>query len=117
MKVKLDENVPQDAVEYLRLAGLDVTSVLEQGLAGADDPRIYGVCQEEDRVLITLDVGFADLLTYPPRQSAGVVVLRLKRQGRDAVMGALRAIVEHLRHGDVRCRLWIVDEHRIRVRQ
>ena len=43
MKVKLDENLPQDLKRLLLSLGYDVTDVVEEGLAGATDlPRSYG---------------------------------------------------------------------------
>jgi predicted nuclease of predicted toxin-antitoxin system len=43
-----------------------IISVVEQGLQGCDDKRLYGICQDEDRCLITLDLDFADITRFNP---------------------------------------------------
>ena len=53
MRAKLDENVPIEATELLRAAGWSCDTVHDEGLAGADDPKIGAVWQEEGRVLFT----------------------------------------------------------------
>jgi predicted nuclease of predicted toxin-antitoxin system len=76
MRAKLDGNVPVEAAGLLRAAGWDCETIYDEGLAGADDPKVAAVCQAEVRVLFTLDLDFADIRTYPPGDYAGIVVLR-----------------------------------------
>jgi predicted nuclease of predicted toxin-antitoxin system len=97
-------------------AGHDATSVGRQGLGGADDARIYQVCQTERRALITLDVDFANVQTYEPKSSAGVVVLRLAQQDRQRVLDAVAGILPILEREPLRRRLWIVEGKRVRIR-
>ena len=82
MRLKVDENLPRAACDLLRRAGHDAIGVGEQGLSGAADARIYRVCQDEQRALITLDVDFVNLQAYDPKSSFGVIVLRLARRER-----------------------------------
>lgn len=116
MKFKIDENLPKEMGVFFRDVGLDALSVGEQQGSGTDDQEIYAVCQRERRVLITLDVGFANIQNYPPGQSAGVIVLRLTEQSRSAVLSVIRPLISLLEQEPIEGRLWIVDERRIRVR-
>ena len=88
MRFKVDENLPDEVCQLLSRAGHDATSVSQQGLGGAADARLYRLCQDERRVLITLDVDFANVQAYDPKSSAGVIVLRLARQDRQRVFDA-----------------------------
>ena len=74
MKFKIDENLPVEIAALLRDAGYEATSIVDQGLGGSADPDIAAVCRHEDRVLVTLDMDFADIRTY---QHSGLIVLRL----------------------------------------
>lgn len=116
MKLKTDENLPEDAAAALRAEGHDVATVRDQGLGGADDGRVRAVCMSEGRALVTLDTDFASILRYPPRGGPGVVVLRLPRQDRATVLDAIRRVAPVLREEDLHEKLWIVDTNRIRVR-
>jgi predicted nuclease of predicted toxin-antitoxin system len=53
-------------------------TVTEQRLSGAQDERIYKVCQEEGRVLITLDHDFGQTIRFSPETTAGIVVIECK---------------------------------------
>ena len=72
MKFKLDENLPVELAESLGKAGLDAVTVVAQDLGGHPDPDIMPVCRIEGRALITLDVGFADIRSYPPESCPGI---------------------------------------------
>src|ERR1035438_145478 len=78
MKFKVDENLPIEVAVALREAGHDAMSVVDQGLGGRADASVAEVCRREGRSLVTLDVDFANVQAYPPRDYAGLLVLRLQ---------------------------------------
>lgn len=114
---KVDENLPLAAVELLREAGHDAVSVLDQQLGGRRDPTIADVCQKESRALLSLDLDFADIRTYPPSEFPGLVVLRLRNQSLREILKAAASLAAALRDNDPRHQLWIVEEERIRIRE
>ena len=65
LRFKLDENLPRRVESTLRDLGHDVQTTLSEGLAGAPDPDLLAACAAEDRVLVTLDLDFADIRAYP----------------------------------------------------
>jgi predicted nuclease of predicted toxin-antitoxin system len=116
VKFKIDENLPGEVAELLRSAGHDARTVPEEGISGAPDPSVYAVCQREGRVLVTLDLDFANAQVYPPAQSPGIVVLRLGRQDRPHVLRILEEALPTLAQEPLKKRLWILEEDRIRMR-
>ena len=116
MRFKTDENLPEEFAEVFRLAGWDAVSVVQQQLDGNADPKIARVCIAEARVLVTLDVGFADIRSYPPRDYAGIIVLRAQQQDKQSVLAIANRVVMALREHPIDRELWIVDERRIRIR-
>ena len=117
MTFKIDENLPQDAAELLRSHGFDAETVQQESLAGADDATIADAIQREHRVLITLDLDFSDIRTYPPEHYAGIIVLRPKAQDKIAIMALLRRLLKALENDKPDQALWIVEPDRIRYRQ
>ena len=113
--VKLDENMPDAAAEILRSAGHDVALARDDGLAGQDDDRLGGVAASEGRVLVTLDLDFADIRRHPPAATPGLVVLRLHRQTLGLMRRAAIALGDLLTSEPVAGKLWVVDEARVRV--
>jgi predicted nuclease of predicted toxin-antitoxin system len=116
VKFKFDENLPSDLGALLRADGHDAHSVLDENLRGAADPSIAKVCQDEQRILITLDLDFADITSYRPKDYQGIIVLRLVRQDRDTVLAMIPRILALLQTEPIAQRLWIVDETRTRIR-
>lgn len=93
MLCKLDENLPVEAADLLKTGGHECHTVFDEQLGGADDTSLYERCRREERVLLTLDLDFADIRTYPPAESAGIVVLRPEEPDRDRVLQLVRQIL------------------------
>jgi predicted nuclease of predicted toxin-antitoxin system len=109
VKIKLDENIGTRGSKLLAKEGHDVSTVRMQGLSGSPDEKIFEICASEDRVLVTLDRDFGEVLRFPPDQSAGIVILELgprasPRRLLDPLADFLSVAEEH----DVRGSLWIV---------
>ena len=66
MRFKLDENVDVRAEATLSAAGHNVATVVGQDLGGALDPVVAEAVRAEERILVILDRGFADLRAYRP---------------------------------------------------
>lgn len=116
MKFKTDENLPEEVAELLRGANHDVSTILEQSMGGEPDPDVALVCRREQRALVTFDLGFADIRTYPPDEYHGLIVLRLKRQDKAHVIDVFEQLLPMLETEPLYKRLWIVEEERIRIR-
>jgi len=116
MKFKIDENLPDELAHLLTDLGWDCRTVVEQRLGGADDPTVSRVCDEEERILVTFDRGFANIKNYPPAHHAGIIVFRLKRQDKPHVLAVSSRLIRALRERPLRGELWIVHEDRIRIR-
>ena len=113
---KVDENLPDAVAAVFRDAGYAASTVASQGLAGVEDTRLGEVVRREGRVLVTLDVDFGDIRAYPPAESPGIIVLKLTRQDTPHVLAVMRQVLRLLAREPVIRRLWIVEEHAIRIR-
>lgn len=116
MKFKLDENIPELVRVSLTARGLDTHGVHDEGLAGAADARLLQACIAEDRILITLDLDFADIRAYPPGSHPGIWVLRPPAQTFSAIEGLALAGLRLAAVERVRGQLWIIDDRRVRIR-
>lgn len=117
MRIKVDENLPAQVIDVFCAGGHDTVSVFDQDLQGGSDESLASVCRTEGRVLVSLDLDFADIRTYPPSDYAGLVVLRLARQDLDYVVGVVRRLASVLSTQSPEKKLWIVEENRIRERE
>jgi predicted nuclease of predicted toxin-antitoxin system len=117
VKFKLDENLSPSLATMFVTAGHDAHSVVQQALGGQPDHRVIGFCTREQRALVTLDLDFSNILSYPPPAFAGIVVLRLSDQAHGTVESALRSMLELLPREPLAGRLWIVEDQSIRIRE
>jgi predicted nuclease of predicted toxin-antitoxin system len=117
MRFKVDENLPIEVAGVLTAAGHDAATVHDEGIGGATDPHLAAVSRREERALVTLDLGFADIRSYPPEEYPGLIVLRLPRQDKLLVLQTCARLVATLVRGQLAGCLWIVEPDRIRIRR
>jgi predicted nuclease of predicted toxin-antitoxin system len=118
VKFKLDENLGASAIRAFEDAGHDTSSIHRQQLDGADDSRVFDVCREEGRILVTLDLDFANPMTFDPRTTTGVAVLRLSRSPSPSeLLSAIASLMQALGEHSIDGALWVVRPDRVRVWQ
>ena len=57
--------------------GLDVHTVLDEGLGGRPDIDVWTAAQQERRFLITQDLDFSDVRRFAPGTHEGLLVVRV----------------------------------------
>ena len=117
MKFKVDENLPTEYASILREAGFGADTVSDEKLSGAGDSALSERCRAEDRVLMTLDLDFANVQAYPPKSHPGIVVFRSKSQDKLTLVALLKRLVPALLQLSPKHQLWIVEPDRIRYRE
>jgi len=115
MRFKVDESLHVEIAGLLRGRGYDALTVFDQGARGRSDRDIADLSRTEGRVLISLDLDFSNILVFPPEKYPGLIVLRLRKKSRLAVRRVVTRVIEHLDKEPLTGRLWVVDEHRIRI--
>lgn len=116
MRLKLDENIGRRGLALLKSEGHDVMTVREQGLGGTSDERLFEVCRDEERALVTLDRDFGQVMRFPPENSAGIVVLdQGPRATPGAVLDRLQDFSALLESRALTGELWIVELGRVRI--
>jgi len=96
MKVKLDENLGQSHAKLVRDAGHVAQRVTEQGLSGAKDPVLWQHVCDTGRFFVTLDLDFSDVRQFVPGTHPGVLLIRPRGKGREAVARVIRRVLaEH----------------------
>jgi predicted nuclease of predicted toxin-antitoxin system len=85
MKLKLDENLSRHLKPTLLTLQHDVATVAEEGLLSQPDPVVGAAAKSEERMLLTLDLEFADMRKYMPGNHPGVMLFRPRSFGPLAV--------------------------------
>ena len=117
MKIKLDENLSHHLKSSLVQRGHDVSTAGEEGLLGKLDTEVGAAAKAEERMILTLDLDFADLRKFPPGTHPGVILFRPRSMGPLAVN---RFVLRFIQEVDLvrlsKC-LAVVEPGRVRVRR
>ena len=115
MRFKLDENLDVRLAAAMRELGLDGDTVLSEALSGVADEGSFEACNKAGRVLITLDLDFANPFRFPPASGSGIIVLRPQSTSLAHVKSLLFGALARLKEESIEGRLWIVETGRVRV--
>ena len=77
MKFLADEGVDKPIVIALREAGFDINYILETH-QGADDELILQMANSQERILLTQDKDFGELVFRLKQSHTGIVLIRLE---------------------------------------
>ena len=114
MRFVADENFPRPALVALRNAGWKIFSVAEE-CPGSSDEEVAGLCSEGERILLTFDKDFGELI-FRRGMSAGigVVLFRLIPESPEEAADVALALVKS--QPDLNGTFCVVTRDRIRVR-
>lgn len=114
MRLCANENIPGDCVAALRQSGHDVLWIREAA-RGSPDDTVLAIAQSQERLLITFDKDFGELVyRRGAAASGGVVLFRLHKPSPDFVAKRVTQILES--RSDWTGCFSVVDEHSIRMR-
>ena len=115
-----DQCVPAEITETLRRNGYD-TLVLRDVLSPrSPDPLVIAKAHDLDRILVSLNGDFSDIVTYPPSRYRGILAVQLHNHPEiiPQLMTRLVAFLHaHPDPAEYVGKLFVVEVHRIRIRQ
>lgn len=116
MKLLLDENVAFSTTTLCRDLGYNIKHVKEDALEGRDDKTLLALAVAENRVLLSFDKDFGNLLSFPLSSHFGVIVIEMRDQRPQAVNRRLSQVLPILDETDLTGKLIILRDGDIRVR-
>jgi hypothetical protein len=115
MKIKLDHNLSPHLAPLLEELGHDVQTARDERLEKASDSLLLYETTIEGRILFTLDLGFADVGTYPRDTHSGIVVFEQRRgESIEKVEGRLIAFARSRSPKKFEGRTVVVEKTRLR---
>ena len=115
MRFLIDQDVYAVTANFLIDAGHDLILVSEINLAQASDEEILIVAQSENRILITRDRDYGNLV-FVRRLGTGVIYLRVLPKTVNAVHNQLAGVIQTYSEGELKRAFVVVepDGHRFR---
>ncbi len=118
LRFVIDEDQPRSLGYLLKEQGHEVRDIRDHGLRGADDRRIFHFAQQNESTLISGDFGFSNVLHYPPKDHAGVVLIHFPTEmTTDKVNQEVMKQLKGFFHEDnLKGRLIILEPGKVRIR-
>ncbi len=116
MKLKLDENLSRHLKPVLISLGHDVSTAADENLLSKPDTEIAAKASKEGRLLLTLDVEFADLRKHPPGSHPGIILFRPPAFGPITVNKFVSDFIRSTDLNSFSACVAIVDSTHVRVR-
>jgi len=117
MKLKLDEHLSRHLKPVLISLGYDVLTAADENLLSRPDVEVAASAPREGRILLSLDIEFADLRKYPPGSHPGIVLFRPASLGPLSVNGFVERFVRSTDLSALSGCVAVVEPQGIRVRQ
>ena len=115
MRFLLDENIDLRPADFLIQLGHDATAIARDYPASLEDVDVLAIAVREQRILITNDQDFGELVVREGRSHAGVILFRVRpatfAHQRDRLLQVLAEHADDLGH------LLVVERSRVRVRR
>jgi len=114
----IDEDLSRSMARELNAAGYFAEDVRDVGLRGHSDDEVYQYAQANGAILVTADLGFANILQFPVGTNKGIILLRIPNEiSINIVNLKLLNALAVLNEKDIVGNLIIVDMNKIRVRK
>jgi len=117
-KFLVDEDMPRSTARILRDGGYEALDVRDCGLRGKSDNEVFAFAQQSGAVLITGDMGFANIMHFPVGSHEGIVVAHYPNEMSPAEINKqIIASLSNLIESDVKGNLIVLDPGRMRIRR
>ncbi len=112
-----DECVSDKTIKFLQSLGYKVESVWDLNLRGAPNGTLLNRAIKDNKVFITEDLDFCNIILYPPHLHHGVIVLKISPETEDAVRTILKDLLLKLNPAEYDKTLIVVDHNKYRIRK
>jgi predicted nuclease of predicted toxin-antitoxin system len=117
MKFLADMGISPRSVKGLSEAGHDAVHLTERGLGRLTDSAILDIARQENRVVLTSDLDFGDLLAASHESLPSVIIFRLKDMRSSNITYYLEQALERYFSALETGAIISISERRIRVRK
>lgn len=117
MRFLVDACVQLEIATALRAQGYDATHVREESLQRLPDPEVFLKAAREERILVTFDLDFGEIISLSGGSEISVIVLRLRNPRLDRVLNRLENAIAQTAGALVAGAIVSVDDDRHRVRK
>lgn len=117
MKFLVDIPISPKTVLYLKSLGFDAVHLSSIGKECAADVEIIQIAKEQDRIIISMDLGFGAILAHSGLTMPGVILFRVQYATPEKINSLLENLLNTINRENLKNSIVSVDDVRIRIRK
>ncbi len=117
MRFLADMGVSMQVVEWLRSSGHDAIHLRNEGLQTLPNGEIFQKAIREERIVLTFDLDFGEIVAASGDASVSVILFRLRNTRADFVIQRLKIVLEQSSEELAQGAVVLVEDGRRRVRR
>ena len=115
LKFLADESLEYSIVLWLREQGYDVVAVAED-FPSVEDEKILEKAVQENRIIVTNDKDFGDLVFLNKLHHKGIILLRFRTEKLETKIKFLKSFLKNY-SDKISNKFTVIDESKIRIRR
>lgn len=117
MRLLIDECLSRGVAEELTSAGHDAVHIVDLGLAGSSDIEVAEVARRDNRVLVSADTDFGELILKSGESLPSLILIRRRDHAPRGQAEVIAAVIDRIGPELATGAIAVVDESRIRLRE
>lgn len=118
IKFVIDEDISRSTSNILERNDYSVLDIRDHYLRGCDDDVIFKFAQDNKAILLTGDLGFANILKFPLNSHYGIIVLHFPNEiSTDQINKILISSLSSISESDFVGNLIIIEPNKIRIKR
>ena len=120
LKFFCDHCVSNSVMESLRRQGFEVLRLKDFIPMDSSDQLVISAAQKNNAILVSLNGDFIDIVTYLPGKYKGIIALQIRNRPASLetiIKRLLKYLSENPQPGHYVGKLFLVEAHRIRIRE
>jgi len=114
MRFLLDENADHPLAAFIALLGHNVTTIVDDYTRSTEDPDVLAIANQENRVVITNDKDFGELVFRRGLPHKGIILFRLGNEALDLKKQWLQRVLAD--YADQLNQFIVITDRGIRIR-
>jgi predicted nuclease of predicted toxin-antitoxin system len=113
----IDANIPRSTKAVIETLGYDVADVRDILPPASPDSDVALLALKENRIIITRDLDFANIILYPPRKYPGIIVIKVHALKPSDINDLLTLFLRSISPETIRHCLVILEPNRFRIKK
>lgn len=117
-KIVIDEDLHRSIKSVFEKLDYKIKDVRDFSLSGASDDEVFNFAKKNKAILISADLGFANILAFPPKSHYGIIILRFPNEMTTSMINKIvYSFLKNIPFSKLKDSLTIISPAGVRIRK